>query len=237
MPKKLSKKLAGCIAIELVCALGAYAADYEFKAGYAAVGHVKALALEDRRGQRAVIVTAAFSVPLSVADSIAAAAIKEYNIDRASLLFHSVASGDPVHQDAHTAIGAALGDLRESFVVFGNGRLTVSSHDGRCRTALTVDASLAACTTPAGDSVSGRIRSALRIVDQTRGLQTRDQAPHSVAVQAIALGDSVVIFSAPSNVAQPGKSIILALTPAVENDTRLSAAVGDVFLRVGGRPK
>ena len=57
MPKKSLRKLAGCIAIELVCALAAHAADY--KASYAEFGHVRALALEDSRGQRAVIVTTA----------------------------------------------------------------------------------------------------------------------------------------------------------------------------------
>lgn len=236
MPKKSLRRLAGWLVIELVCALGAQAADYEYKAGFATFGHVKALALEDRRGQRAVIATATFSVPLSVADAIAAQAIKEFSLDRANLLVHSVASGDPVPQDARTAIGAALGDLQPAFLVFGNGRLTVSSHDGHCRIALTAEASLSACTTPNGDSVRSPIRSALRMVDQTRGLQSRDQTPQSVAVQAIALGGSLIIFSAPSNAVQQGKGLILAVTPAVESDPRLTAAVGEVFLRVGGRP-
>jgi hypothetical protein len=31
--------------------------------------------------------------------------------------------------------------------------------------------------------------------------------------------------------------MILAVTPAVEEDPQLNAALGDVYLRVGGRPK
>src|SRR5690242_21889916 len=110
MLKKLSRKLAGCIVIELVGAAAAFAVDYPYKAGFAAHGHVEALVLEDRKGHRAVITNATFSVPLSVADSIAAEAIKQYALERPSILIYSVASGDPVPAEAQTAIGAALGD-------------------------------------------------------------------------------------------------------------------------------
>ena len=237
MRRKSLRKLAGCIVIELVCALGAFAADYEYKAGYAAFGHAKAVALEDRRGQHAIIVAAAFGIPLSVADSVAALAIKQYNLERASLLIYSVASGDPLPADARTAIDAAFTDLRPSTLVYGNGRLTVSAYDGRCRIAISAEASLDACTTPVGDSIRGVIRSAFRLVDVPHALQSRNEAPRgSVAVQAIAVGP-VVLFSGPSNVAQPGRRVILAVTPAVDNDPQLNAAVGEVFLRVGGRPK
>jgi hypothetical protein len=237
MRKRSLKRLAGCIAIELVWACAAHAiGGYDYKVGFASYGHVKALALEDRQGHRAVIATAAFSVPLSVADSIAAQAIKDFKLERANLLIHSVASGDAAPQDANTAIGAALGNMQYGHLVYGNGRLTASSADGRCLAALTVDASLTSCSNPNGDAVRGTIRAAFRIVDQTQGLQSRDDAPRSVALQAIALGGSLVIFSGPSNFAQSGRGIILALTPAVEGDTRLNAAVGEVFLRVGGRP-
>ncbi len=235
MPKKLLRKLAGYIVIELACALAGFAADFDYKAGYASYGHARALALEDRRGQRAVLVTATFSIPLSVADAIAADAIKQYNLERPNILIHSVASGDAIPSDAITAMGAAVGRLQESFLLYGNGRLTVSSHDGHCLVALSADAALDSCTTPVGDSVGGFIRSALRMVDLAQGLQTRERTPRSVAVQTLAIGP-VVIFSGPSNVAQSGRRIILAVTPAVESSPQLTAAVGQVFLRVGGRP-
>ena len=237
MPRKSLRRLAGCIVIELLCALAAAAADYQFKAGYAAYGQAKALALEDRRGHRAVIVTAAFRIPMSVADAIAAQTIKEYNLERASLLIYSVASGEPTPTDTRTAIAAALGDLQPAVVIYGNGRLTVSSFDGRCRIAVSAEASLDTCTTPVGDTLRGQIRSALKVMDTPHALQTREESlRRPIAIQAIGIGP-VVILSAPSNLAQPGRHLILALTPAVENDPQLSAAVGEVFLRIGGRPK
>lgn len=235
MPKKSLKKLVGCIAIELLCASGAFAADYYYKAGFAAYGHANALALEDRKGHRGVILTTGFDTPLSVADAIAAQAMKEYGLERASLVIYSVASGPAAPADARTAIGAALGNLKAAMLVYGNGRMTVSSYDGHCLVAVAPDASLDPCTTPAGDLLGGYIRSALQIVDLSHGLQTRESVPRSVTVQTLAIG-SIVLFLGPSNVAQPGKKIIVAATPAVENDTRLDVAAGQVFLRIGGRP-
>lgn len=238
MQKKSWKKLAGCIAIELACACSALAAGYEYNAGYAEFGQAKAVALEDKRGQRAAIVTAAFSVPLSVADSIAAEAIKQYHLERSSLLIYSVATGDPNPHQALTALGAALGKLSPAILVYGDRRLTVSSGTGHCLVALSPQASLEPCTTPAGDLVHSPIRSALQMVDLTPGLTSRDAAPRSLAIQAIRLGRSVVIFSAPEDFSQPGKHMILAMTPAIGgDDTHVSQAVGEVFIRIGGRPK
>jgi hypothetical protein len=235
MLKKSLKKLAGCLAIELLWASGAFAADYYYKAGFAASGQAKALALEDRKGHRAVVLTTAFDAPLSVGDTIAAQAIKEYGLERASLVVYSVASGPAAPADARTAIGAALGNLKAAMLVYGNGRLTVSSYDGRCLVAVSAEASLDPCTTPVGDLLGGYIRAALQVVDLSEGLQTRDAVPHSAVVQTLAIGP-IVLFLGPSNVVQAGKKIILAATPAVETDTRLDVAAGQVFLRVGGRP-
>ena len=237
MPKKSLKKLAGCIVIELLCGLTAFAADYQFKAGFATYGQAKALALEDRRGHRALIVNGAFDIPLSVADAIAAQAMKQYNLERADLLIYSVASGDAKPVDARTAIGSALGALQPAVLIYGNSRLTVSSYDGRCLVGISPEASLESCNTPVGDSVRGQIRAAFQLVNVPHPLQSRDGSlPPPVAIQALAIGP-VVIFSGPSNLAQPGHRVILAVTPAVEEDPRLNAAVGEIYLRVGGRPK
>lgn len=237
MPRKSLRKLAGCIVIELLCGCGAFAAPYQFKAGYSSYGQAKALAIEDLRGHRALIVTGAFSIPLSIADLIAAAAIKEFNFERPNLLIRSVASGDPKPVDARTAIGAALGALQSAILIYGNGRLTVSSYDGRCLVGISEQASFESCNTPVGDTVHGQVRAALRLVNQLHPLQSReDAAPQPVSIQAIAIGP-VVILAAPSNLAQPGRHMILAVTPAVEEDPQVNAALGDVYLRVGGRPK
>ena len=237
MPKKSLKKLAGYIVIELICGLSAFAADYQFKAGFATYGQAKAVALEDRRGHRALIVNGAFEIPLSVADAIAAQAMKQYNLERADLLIYSVASGDARPVDARTAIGAALSALQPAVLIYGNSRLTISSYDGRCLVGISPEASLESCNTPVGDSVRGQIRAAFQLVNVPHPLQPRDGAlPPPVAIQALAIGP-VVIFSGPSNLAQPGHHVILAVTPAVDEDPRLDAAVGQIYLRVGGRPK
>ena len=237
MPTKSLRKLAGCIVIELLCGWAACAADYQFKAAYSNYGQAKALAIEDLRGHRALIVTGAFSIPLSIADLIAASAIKEFNLERPNLLIRSVASGDPKPVDARTAIGTALGALQPAILIYGNGRLTVSSYDRRCQVGISEQASFESCNTPVGDTVRGQIRAALRLVTLPHPLQSReDAAPQPVAIQAIAIGP-VVILSAPSNLAQPGRHMILAVTPAMEEDPQMNAALGDVYLRVGGRPK
>ena len=63
MPRRLSRRLAGCIAIELLLAAGLWAAEYQ--AGVATAGQAKALVLEDRRGGRAVFAEADFATILT----------------------------------------------------------------------------------------------------------------------------------------------------------------------------
>ena len=236
MPRKSLIRLAGWLAIELAFALSAFAVGYDYNAAYASYGDVRALALQDREGHRIVIASAGFDVPLSVADTIAAQAIKDYQLERADLLIYSVAGGDPTPQDAHTAIGDALRRLAPAYLLYDRGRLSVTDSRGRCLIALTAAGALTPCTVPAGDSLGGRIRTAFQTVDEAHGLLTRENVPGSIALQAIALGRDVLIFHGPSNFAPSGKGIILAVTPAVEADTRLNQAIGQLFLRVGGRP-
>jgi len=236
MPRKSLIRLAGWLAIELAFAAAASAVGYDYNAAFVSYGDVRALALSDRQGHRVVIASAGFDVPLSVADMIAAQAIKDYHLERPDLLIYSVAGGDPAPQDAHTAIGDALGKLAPAYLLYDNGRLNVTDSRGRCLIALTATAALTSCTVAAGDSFGGRIRSAYQTVDEAHGLVTRENVPGSIALQAIALGRDVLIFHGPSNFAPSGKGIILAVTPAVEGDTRLNQAIGQLFLRVGGRP-
>ncbi len=237
MLTKSLRRLVGCIAIELVCAFAAHAADFEFQVGYATYGQAKTLAIEDRRGNRAIITTVAFSLPLSVSEMIAAQVMADHKVERSGLLIYSVASGGPAPAEARTAILAALGMLDPGYLVYGNGRLTVFTYGGRCLIALTSEASLEPCTVPNGDSVHGTIRAAYRVVETSHGLQTRDAGIHSVAVQAIAIGNRLKILSAPENFAQPNKNLILAVTPPIGDDPKVADAVGQVFLRVGGRPQ
>jgi hypothetical protein len=211
MPKELSRRLAGCIAIELLLAAGLVAAAPEYKAATASAGKAKALALEDRRGNRAVFVAARFDVPNAVADFIAAQAGKLYGLDRPGLLLDSVAPGEPVPGDALTAIGAALGALEPAVVRYGGGTLSVTAPDGRCRAAWPADRSCAA-----GGLVRSPIRSAFQMVEPPHGLQQRGEPVPSVPVQAIALGKQFVI-----------------VVPPRSDDEGVSAAIRQVLARVG----
>src|ERR1019366_10560451 len=100
---------------------------------------VKALALQDRRGTRAVFATVEFRVSQSVSDFIAAQVLKAYDVDRAGLLLHSVGQGDPAPDDAVAAIGAALGALEPAVLRVSGGGVSITAPDGHCRATLAAD--------------------------------------------------------------------------------------------------
>lgn len=227
MLKKSSKRLAGCISIELLLACIAAAAD--FQAGYAVSGQAKVLALADRHGHRAVILNLGFQAPLAVTDPIAAEVLKTYGLERAALLFRSVGSGDPAPHDAVAAIGASLGGMEPARIDFGQGLLQISTHGG-CH-ALDENTFLAVCGL-ALVQIKGTIRSAFQIVDLPR-LLTRADSPRSCYVQAIALGNQVVILSAPENFLHSAGGRILAATPAVDENDQIPSAIAEVLSRVG----
>src|ERR1039457_7053706 len=87
MRKRSSRKLAGCIAIELALALTAgFAADY--RAGAAASGSARALVLEDARGTRAVFTQTEFPITQALADFAAAQLLRSLDLERSGLLLH-----------------------------------------------------------------------------------------------------------------------------------------------------
>jgi pimeloyl-ACP methyl ester carboxylesterase len=219
MPKKLSRKLAGCFAIELLFAAGLLAADSDYQAGTAAAGKVKALALVDRRGARAVFATAEFRISQSVSDFIAAQLMKAYGVDRAGLLLHSIGQGEPAPGDAVTAIGAALGALEPAVVRSSGGAVSITAPDGRCRATLAADGALAFDGCGAGEPVRAPIRAAFQMVDPAHGLQSRGEPVRPGSVQAIALG---------------GQFVVLAVEGA-RDDARVAAAIRQVLARVGRR--
>jgi hypothetical protein len=234
MPTRSSRRLAGCIAIELLLGFLTAAADFDYQAGAAAAGQARALVLKDRHGHPAIILNVDFSTPLSVADHIAALAAKAYGFDRSALVIHSTLEGGPAPADpdaAVAAIGAALSALDPARVRYGDGMLVVTTGAG-C-TMVSSDAVTHACNGAAGYEVRGRIRSAFRVVDLTRGLQARSAAPRYATVQAIALGEAVVILSAPANFVAPAPGRIVAALPAIDQDPRVAAALNDVLTRVG----
>jgi len=231
MPKRSLQRLAGSIAIELLLGFLTAAADFDYQAGAAAYGQARVLVVEDRHHHPAVVINVAFSTPLPVSDHIGALAAKAYGLDRAALVIHSTLEGGPAPQDAVTAIGAALAALEPARVTYGNGVLAVSAAAG-C-TMISADAVTQACTETNGDPVRGPIRAAFRVVDLTRSLQARAVAPRYATVQAIALGDAVLILSAPANFVEPAPGRIVAVLPAIDPDPRVAAALADVLARVG----
>jgi hypothetical protein len=234
MRKRSSRRLAGCIAIELLLLGSLTAAPYfEYQAGSASSGAARALVIEDRHHHQAVIINVDFSTPLSVSDHIGALAAKAYGLDRSALIIHSTREGEPAPQDAVNAIGAAVAALAAARVGYGSGALEVSTAAG-C-TMVSADAGTRDCSGAIGVPVHGSIRSAFRVVDLARGLQVRAAVPRYATVQAIALGEEVVILSAPANFIEPASGRIVAALPAIDYDARVAAALVDVLARVGKR--
>ena len=217
MPKKLSRRLVGCFAIELLFAAGLLAADSDYQAGTAAAGKVKALALEDRRGNRAVFATAEFRMSQSVSDFIAAQVLRAYGVDRAALLLHSAGQGDPAPDDAVAVIGAALGALQPAVARASGGAVSITASDGRCRARLAADGALAFEQCGAGEPVRPPIRAAFQVVDPSHALQPRGDPIRSNSVQAIALGKQFVVLAVEGD----------------RDDARVSAALRQVLARVG----
>ena len=217
MPKKLPRRLAGCCAIELLFAAGLLAANSDYQAGTAAAGRVKVVALEDRRGNRAVFATAEFRISQSLSDFIAAQVVKAYGVDRAGLLLVSAGQGEPAPDDAVAAIGAALGDLEPAVVRSSGGAVSVTAPDGHCRATLAADGAVAFERCGPGEPVRAPIRAAFQMVDPAHGLQQRAEPVRASSVQAIALGQRFVVLAVEGE----------------RDDPRVSAAVRWVLACVG----
>ncbi len=232
MPRRLSRRLAGYIAIEFLLGATLWAPVADYQAGFAATESAQALALEDRHGARAVIATVGFALPLSTADLIAAQAIKQYGLERANIVLHSVGDGKGDPPQAVQVIGAALGDLRAASVSYGNVSLRIADASGVCRAVLSPAAVFQNCEPAGGRPVRGPIRSAFRIVDLAHGLARRNDPLLTSAVQALALGDAVVIVSSPEGSVQAGPGMIVAASAALESDPRIDSAIAEVLSRV-----
>jgi hypothetical protein len=217
MPRKLSRRLAGCFAIELLLAAGLLAADSDYQAGTAVADKVKALALEDRRGTRAVFATVEFRISQSVSDFIAAQVVKAYGVDRAGLLLTSAGQGDPAPDDAVAAIGAALGGLEPAVLRSSGEAVSVTTPDGRCRATLAANGVVAFERCGAGEPVRTPIRAAFQIVDPLHALRPRGEPVRSSSVQAIALG----------------KQFLVLAVEGERDDAHVSASVRQVLARVG----
>src|SRR5205823_12760499 len=130
MRRRSSKKLAGCIAIELALVACGTAADY--KAGSAATGTARVLALEDARGAKLVFAQTEFRVTQAAADFVSAQIMKTWDMDRPGLVFHWSGIGNRPAEtgDLLAAIADALGDMNPVAVRYAHRGITVVLEEG-----------------------------------------------------------------------------------------------------------
>jgi hypothetical protein len=200
MLQKSSRRLAGCIVIELFAAAALSGGDLEFKAGAAASGRALALVLEDRRGNRTAIAQADFPVTRSLSDFVCARLLESYDLDRAGVLLRGAGRGEASPDDLLIAIAGALGRLKPASVSFGDGTLSVAAADRSCMAALSHDALLTPNHCGTGELVRGPIRFAFRMFEPGHGLQHRGDATPVFALQVIGIGKQVTILGLPGEV-------------------------------------
>ncbi len=195
-----SKRLAGCIAIELALAAGLTAANYEYRAAVAVAGGVEALALEDRQGARALIAQADFPVSLQLSDLVAAQAMKAYGLARGAILLRGTGSGTPRADDFTSAISEAFRALAPAEIRYSGDTLYLDAGRG-CVAVRIAAPSPPACPERArrGSIVRAPIRSVFQTVDLTPGLRSRTQTLRLYPVQAIALGKGLTILGVGGN--------------------------------------
>ncbi len=240
MSQRSSRRLAGCIAIELALAAGVAAADFEYKAGTATYGQAKALALEDRRGNRAAIAEAEFAVPRAVSDSAGMQLMRDYGLSREGLVVRGAGSDAGRADDLVTAVLAAFGKLEPATIRFAAGVLSITDGDDRCRAAVSAGVPLRFDGCAGGDLVRSPLRAAFQMVEPPHGLEQRGQLPPAYPVQAIALGKQAAILAlggevAPGRFAQP-RLIVLPFsndTAPLPDDAQVEKTIRSVLSRVG----
>jgi hypothetical protein len=241
MRKRSSRRLAGCIVIELALAAGAMASD--FQAATATVGGARVLVLEDAKGKRALFAQTEFHITQSLADFVAAQVLRDYAVDRPQLLLRWSGIGSrPSHpEDLLTAIQTAMDSLAEADLRYGHRSLSVLGIGGACLASLSPDGALGFEHCPEGVPVTGPIRAAFQMVEPSHSLQKRDgPLPRSYPVQAIAFGKQVTILALSGEAAIPPginpRGLIFAPfsneESAAPQDARVRAAVQSVLARV-----
>jgi len=231
MPGRSSRRLAGCIAIELLRYAEATAAT-EFQAGIASAGAANAIVIQDRHGARAVFADTDFEITQAIADFVAARLLQSYELPRPFLLLRGVGPQPAQPDDLLTAISAALGQMEPAEIRSDGKNLSVTIA-GHCRPIF------GDCTT--GAAVSGPIRAAFRMVQPEHGLLQRTDLPRSYPVQAIVLGKQVVVLALggastlPSEFSARGLLFIphANASTAPPDDPRLREAIRQVLARVG----
>jgi hypothetical protein len=231
MWRRCWKRLAGCIVIELALAA---APAFEYKAGTAQVGEARALALEDRRGNRMVVVQADSAVTREVSDVVAAALIRDYGLTREGLVILGRPGGSADARALLTAATAAMGRMAPSAVRFREGSLVAGG-------AMVSREGVEMCGEcgPGGEAVRSPLRAAFRMVEPEHGLERRGEVAAAYPVQAIALGTQAVILALPGAVPAgrfraPGRIVLAFANDAVSvpADPRVEEAVRHLLRRL-----
>ena len=244
MRKRSSKRLAGCIAIELALAFtGTAGWSADFKAGAANASSARALVLEDEHGKRAVFAQAEFRITQAIADFVASQLLKAQDLDRASLLFRWGGIGNRPAQpgDLVDAVNAAIAALEPASVRYGHRVLSIATPDGKCLGSLNEDGALGSAGCGEGAPIAGPIRAAFQMVEPNHALLKRGETVHSFPVQAIALGKQVTILALSGESELPQglntRGLIFSpfsneSSPPPLQDPRVRAAIQRVLTRV-----
>jgi hypothetical protein len=240
MWRKWSKRLAGCIAIELLTAAAAVAGGY--RAGTGTAASVRALALEDGHGTYTVIAQTDFRITQALADFVAAQVMQTHELDRPALLLHwsGIANRPAQPEELVAAIGAALGAMEPAAVRYGHRTISVVAAEDRCLASLNPDGTLALSACTSGAEITGPIRAAFQMVEPNHALLKRGETARSFPVQAIALGKEVVILALSGEARFPEgvnpRGLIFAPfsneAEAAPQDAQVMAAVRRVLARV-----
>jgi hypothetical protein len=240
MWRRWSKKLAGCIAIELAVAAILSAAG--FQAGTGETLSSRAVAIQDSHGAHAVIAQTDFRITQAVADFVAAQVMQAHTLDRPALLLHwsGIANRPPQPEELLKAINAALDKLEPATVRYGHRTLSVIGEQERCLASVNPDGTLMLGSCTEGADVGGPIRAAFQMVEPAHALLKRGETARLFPVQAIALGKEVVILALSGEARFPQgvnpRGLIFAPfsneADAAPQDARVMAAVHRVLARV-----
>ncbi len=241
MRKRSSRRLAGCIAIELALAAAGWSAD--FRAGAAAAPTARALVIEDTRGNRAVFAQAEFHITQALADFVAGQLLHSQTLDRAGVVFRWGGIGNRPAQpeDLVTAVSTALAALEPAAVRYGHRVLSVATVEGRCLGSLNEDGAVGTAGCGEGVEVTGLIRSAFQMVEPLHPLLKRGEITRAFPIQAIALGKQVTILALSGEAFLPEglstRGLIFSpfsneAVPPPLHDARVRAAIQRVLTRV-----
>jgi hypothetical protein len=229
----------------LFCAAGLWVAGLEYQAGIAAAGGVKALALEDRRGNRAVIAEGDRALTRQISDLVAVEVMKEHGLDRGVILLRGTGSRPAATSAFLDVIRAAFQALAPAALRSTGDTLYLSwgpsAHPARA-CLLPSGALELSCagSSAAGSPVLAPILGVFQMVDLTHGLLKRGDPRPVYPVLAIAFGKQFAILAlggkAPVDEFRRAGVIVAPFSNDAEpfpEDPRVRTAIRQALSRIG----